>query len=118
MVTVLVQLADALVLLPFAAIALAVLGFGGLLLYLEHRKEMALIETGQYDEYRRDSRAWVLGGGLVLLALGLADVVTALLAGSTPQEGVAAAFLGLAGLAYYFYRRREERAAVDATNRA
>jgi hypothetical protein len=112
------QLGDVLVLASFAALGLAVLGFGGLLLYLEHRTEMALIETGQYAEARSDSRAWVLGGGLVLLALGLANVVTTLLAGGTPEEGVAAAFLGLAALAYYLYRRREERTDADAANRA
>ncbi|WP_239524275.1 hypothetical protein [Halogeometricum borinquense] len=102
----------------FTLFGFCVLAFLGAVVYivrLEHRKEMALIEAGQYEQLRADSRAWILGGGLVLVALGLADVTTTLLAGGVPQEGVAAAFVGFAALAYYFYKRREDRSADSAT---
>jgi hypothetical protein len=107
-------LGETVFLVGFGAVILLTLAFFGGVVYLDHRKEMALIEAGVYDETRTDSRAWILGGGLVLLALGLANVTTTLLAGGVPQEGVAAAFLGLAALAYYFYKRRTEaRTASD-----
>lgn len=103
-------LGDAAFFVPFAVFALGALGLAFYLSRLEHEKEMALIEAGQYRQLRNDSRAWILGGGLLLAALGLADVTTTLLAGGVPQEGVAAAFVGIAALAYYFYKRREDRA--------
>ena len=95
---------------PFAVFALGALGLAFYLVRLEHEKEMALIEAGEYRQLRTDGRAWILGGGLLLAALGLADVTTTLLAGGVPQNGVAAAFVGAAALAYYFYKRREDRA--------
>lgn len=94
------------ILILLFALILATVVLAGGITYLEHRKEMALIEAGMYDPEAADSRAWVLGGGLVLLALGLAEVTTALLVGTVPQEGIAATFVGLAALAYYFYKRR------------
>ncbi|WP_193363637.1 hypothetical protein [Halogeometricum pallidum] len=109
-------LGDAAFFLPFAVFALGALGLVFYLSRLEHEKEMALIEAGEYQQLRNDSRAWILGGGLLVGALGLADVTTTLLAGGVPQEGVAAAFVGLAALAYYFYKRREDR--VDAPESA
>ncbi|MFC6824696.1 hypothetical protein [Halopelagius fulvigenes] len=110
---------DALFLLPFLTLVFAVVVLTGGIVYLEHRKEMALIEAGMYDPEAADPRAWVLGGGLVALALGLADVTTTLLAGGVPQEGIAATFVGLAALAYYFYKRRaSERRAPDSASRS
>jgi hypothetical protein len=109
-------LGDALFFVPFTVFVLGALGLAVYLSRLEHEKEMALIEAGHYDQLRNDSRAWILGGGLLVVALGLADVTTTLLAGGVPQEGVAASFVGLAALAYYFYKRREDRAdAAGAT---
>ena len=103
-------------LILFFTLILATVVLAGGITYLEHRKEMALIEAGMYDPEAADSRAWVLGGGLILLALGLAEVTT-LLVGGVPQEGIAATFVGLAALAYYFYKRRasERRAPESAT---
>ena len=106
---------DAVFFVPFAAFALGALGLAFYLTRLEHEKEMALVEAGQNEHLREDRRAWILGGGLLLLALGLADVTTTFLAGGVPQEGVAAAFVGLAALAYYFYTRREDRADAPET---
>ncbi|ELZ66875.1 hypothetical protein C5B91_11675 [Haloferax sp. Atlit-10N] len=99
-------LGDALFFVPFVVIAVVIFAFAGAVVYLEHRKEMALIESGHYDEVGRDSRAWILGGGLLVLALGLGSVVSALLSGGAVGDGVTAVFVGLAALAYYFYKRR------------
>ena len=46
--------------------------------------------------------------GLLLLALGLGNVVSSFLSGGSGAvgEGVTAVFVGLAALAYYFYKRR------------
>jgi hypothetical protein len=114
--TLLIQsiVSDAAFFVPFAVFALGALGLAFYLTRLEHEKEMALIEAGEYQQLRNDGRAWILGGGLLLAALGLADVTTTLLAGGVPQEGVAALFVGLAALAYYFYKRREDRADAPA----
>lgn len=86
-------------------------GFGLLTvaLYVDHRKEMALIESGAYAEVRADARAWILGGGLLLLAVGLADIVRTLVQGGVPSEGFFAAFVGGAALVYYYLKRRENR---------
>ncbi|KAB1193848.1 hypothetical protein GJR96_10530 [Haloferax sp. MBLA0076] len=100
------SLGDVFFFLPFALLGVAILTFGVVIAYLEHRKEMALIESGQYAEVNSDSRAWILGGGLLVLALGLGSVVSALLSGSAVGDGVTAVFVGLAALAYYFYKRR------------
>ncbi|SFG39577.1 hypothetical protein SAMN04488063_1908 [Halopelagius inordinatus] len=110
---------DAMFLVPFFVLVLAMVALAGGITYLEHRKEMALIDAGMYDPEAADPRAWILGGGLVALALGLADVTTTLLAGGVPQEGVAATFVGLAALAYYFYKRRvSERPAPESATRS
>ncbi|ELZ78535.1 hypothetical protein C455_12648 [Haloferax larsenii JCM 13917] len=99
---------DTLFFAPFVLLGIAILGFGAVAVYLDHKKEMALIESGQYADADRDSRAWILGGGLLLLALGLGSVVSSFLSGGSGAvgEGVTAVFVGLAALAYYFYKRR------------
>ena len=91
---------------PFVLLGIAILVFGAVIVYLDHEKEMALIESGQYADVDADSRAWILGGGLLVLALGLGSVVSALLSGGAVGDGVTAVFVGLAALAYYFYKRR------------
>ncbi|ELZ54984.1 MULTISPECIES: hypothetical protein [unclassified Haloferax] len=97
---------DVLFFAPFVVLAVVIFAFAGAVVYLEHRKEMALIESGHYDEVGRDSRAWILGGGLLVLAIGLGSVVSAFLSGGAVGDGVTAVFVGLAALAYYFYKRR------------
>ncbi|ELZ94139.1 hypothetical protein C440_10978 [Haloferax mucosum ATCC BAA-1512] len=104
-------LADALFFTPFVILGIAIIGFGTAILYLEYRKEMALIESGQYADVNNDPRAWILGGGLLLLALGLGNVVSSVLSGGTVGEGITAAFVGLAALVYYFYKRQAVAAA-------
>ncbi|WP_416841000.1 hypothetical protein [Haloferax sp. DFSO52] len=99
-------LGDALFFVPFVLLGVAILVFGGVVVYFEHKKEMALIESGQYADANTDSRAWILGGGLLVLALGLGSVVSAFLSGGAVGDGVSAVFVGLAALAYYFYKRR------------
>jgi hypothetical protein len=87
---------------------LLVFGFVLGIVYLEHRKEMALIETGQYP-VETDSRAWVLAGGLLALAIGIGQVLTSLSADGTVGSGLTLALVGVAGLVYYFLKRRQER---------
>ncbi|KAB1188056.1 MULTISPECIES: hypothetical protein [Haloferax] len=99
-------LGDALFFTPFVLLGVAILVFGAVMVYLDHRKEMALIESGQYADANPDPRAWILGGGLLVLALGLGSIVSAFLSGGAVGDGVTAVFLGLAALAYYFYKRR------------
>ncbi|KAB1198748.1 MULTISPECIES: hypothetical protein [Haloferax] len=100
------SLGEALFFTPFVLLGVAVLVFGAVMVYLDHKKEMALIESGQYADANPDSRAWILGGGLLVLALGLGSVVSAFLSGGAVGDGVTAVFVGLAALAYYFYKRR------------
>jgi hypothetical protein len=88
-------------------------GFLALVYYLEWRKEMRLIEAGEYRQEAVGS--WVLAAGLVALAVGLASVVNAVARGVVPDEGLVLAFLGVAGLVYYHLRRREARRA-DVTD--
>lgn len=95
-----------------ALIVLVTIGFFGVLVYLDHRKTMALIETGQYTEATRDESAWILAAGLLLVAVGVGQAVEAVAAG-TPIEGLTVAFVGVAALAYYALRRRE-RSSGDA----
>ena len=86
--------------------------------YLEHRKEMALIEAGAYDDVK-ESDNWILGAGLVLLAIGLANVVNAALQGSIPGDGLALTLLGVAALVYYYIKHRGATGATtDAENSA
>jgi hypothetical protein len=96
--------------LVFGAVA-AGLGLLAAATYAEHRREMALIETGQYDadRQRNDSRAWVLGAGLLLVGIGVGQLVDGLAVGATGLPGAIPASVGLAALAYYFVRRREDR---------
>ena len=88
------------------------LAFFAAILYTEHRKEMKLIETGQYAE-PRESGAWVLAAGLLLLALGLADLLRAVWTGTVPDDGLTLTLLGVAALVYFAYRRREARRAAE-----
>lgn len=90
-----------------------VFGFILAIVYLEHRKEMALIEAGAYEQVREDSRAWILGGGLLLLAVGIGTVVESLLTGATVGDGITAALVGAAALAYYWIKRRQSESMVD-----
>jgi len=98
--------------LVFGLAALGILFVLGIV-YMEHRKEMALIEAGAHEEVTEDGRAWILGGGLLLVAIGLGTVVEALLAGEAVDGGVTALFVGLAALVYYAVKRRQS-AADDA----
>ena len=90
--------------LVFGVLILAFVAVVGGIVYLEHRKEMALIEAGAYPERGADN--WILGAGLVLVALGLADVVNALWQSAVPGEGLAMALLGVAALVYYYIKHR------------
>lgn len=81
-----------------------VFGFIAVVVYLEHRKEMALIEAGEYPA-GSDSRAWVLAGGLLALAVGAGQVVTSLLSDGTVGSGLTLALVGVAGLVYYAVKR-------------
>ena len=99
-------LGDVLFFTPFVILGVAILVFGAVMVYLDHKKEMALIESGQYEEVNPDPRAWILGGGLLLIALGLGSTISSFLAGNAVGDGVTAIFVGLAALAYYFYKRR------------
>ncbi|AZH26088.1 hypothetical protein [Haloplanus aerogenes] len=88
------------------------LAFFAAILYTEHRKEMKLIETGQYAE-QQESGTWMLAAGLLLLALGLADLLRAAWAGAVPEEGLTLTLLGVAALVYFAFHRREARRAAD-----
>ena len=88
------------------------LAFFAAILYTEHRKEMKLIETGQYAE-PRESGAWVLAAGLLLLAFGLADLLRAAWTDTVPDDGLTLTLLGVAALVYFAYRRREARRAAE-----
>ncbi|MGM0592573.1 MAG: hypothetical protein ACQETI_13290 [Halobacteriota archaeon] len=90
-----------------ALVVLAGFGIFVSILYTEHRKEVALIEAGVYGEPEDDLRAWILALGLLLVAVGLADIVTAALSGAVPDNGVPLAFVGVAALAYYYFTCRE-----------
>jgi hypothetical protein len=92
---------------------LTALVFFGAILYTEHRKEMTLIESGQYADVREAPGTWVLAAGLLLLALGLADLLRAAWLGVVPEDGFTLALLGLAALVYFAFRRRETRRAAD-----
>ena len=95
---------EALDTLVFGVVILAFVAVVGGIVYLEHRKEMALIEAGAYDD--RESDNWILGAGLVLLALGVADVANALWQNAVPGDGLAMALLGAAALVYYYLKHR------------
>jgi MYXO-CTERM domain-containing protein len=98
-----------LILVGMGLLLVAVLALVGIFAYTEHRKEMALIESGQYAAENVQPAPWVLAVGLLLLAVGLADVVRAAWAGTVPGDGLTSAALGLAALAYYWFRRRGTR---------
>jgi len=101
--------------LGFVIATLAVVfGFVLAVVYLEHRKEMALIEAGAYEQVREDGRAWILGGGLLLLAVGIGTVLESLLTGGAVGDGVTVALVGVAALVYYWLKRREPAASSEA----
>jgi uncharacterized membrane protein HdeD (DUF308 family) len=98
---------------PFVLALVAVMfgiifGFVAVVVYLEHRKEMALIESGQYP-VDTDTRAWVLAGGLLALAVGVGQLVVTLANRGAVGPGVVLALVGVAALVYYFVKRRQER---------
>ncbi|SEN44027.1 hypothetical protein SAMN05216388_1003116 [Halorientalis persicus] len=76
--------------------------------YMDHRKEMRLIEEGAYAEAAEDSRAWILAVGLLLVAIGLGNAIESYLGGAG-IEGITAFLVGLAALAYYAIKRRQGR---------
>ena len=106
--------------LMFGVLILAFVAVVGGIVYLEHRKEMALIEAGAYPERGADN--WILGAGLVLVALGVANVVNVLWQNGVPGEGLAMALLGVAALVYYYIKRRgasnADGASADPENSA
>lgn len=111
--------------LPSDGLFALVLVFGmvafGLLLslgiaYMDHRKEMALIEAGAYDEVSEDTRAWILGGGLLLVAIGLGTLAETLLSGGTIDNGITVALVGVAALVYYVVKRRQSRPDTGAAD--
>ena len=114
------SVADAAVFGFLALVVVLTLGLVGALAYLDHRKTMALVESGQYVEAEAEADAgaptWVLAVGLVLLAIGLGGVAEALVAGAS-VEGLTTAFVGLAALAYYALKRRANGAAVARDGR-
>ena len=91
--------------LVFGLMILAFVAVVGGIVYFEHRKEMALIEAGAYDD-AKGSDNWILGAGLVLVALGVADVVNAVWQNAVPGDGLAMALLGAAALVYYYLKHR------------
>ncbi|WP_276258203.1 DUF6249 domain-containing protein [Haloglomus litoreum] len=100
-----------LILVFMFGIVLVGIVLAALAMYAEYRKEMALVESGQYpvEHERSDGRAWVLAAGLLLLGFGVGSIVDGLAVGATGLPGAIPAFVGLAALAYYFVRRREDR---------
>ena len=80
--------------------------------YMDHRKEMRLIEEGAYAEAAEDSRAWILAVGLLLVAVGLGNAIESYLGGAG-IEGITAFLVGLAALAYYAIKRRQGGASED-----
>ncbi|ACV48589.1 MULTISPECIES: DUF6249 domain-containing protein [Halomicrobium] len=96
----------------FVVILLAI-GLSALAIWVDHRKEMALIEQGRYPE--DPNPAWVLAAGFLLFGYGIGSAINGFAAGAPGVQGAVPAFLGLAALAYYFVRRREgiERARSD-----
>jgi predicted transporter len=104
---------DVLGLAVIGLVALVGLAFFAAILYTEHRKEMKLVETGEYAE-AQESGTWMLAAGLLLLALGLADLLRAVWTGTVPEDGLTLTLLGIAALVYVAFRRREARqAGVD-----
>jgi isoprenylcysteine carboxyl methyltransferase (ICMT) family protein YpbQ len=101
--------------LVFVIAVLAVIfGFVLAVVYLEHRKEMALIEAGAYEQVREDGRAWILAGGLLLLAVGIGTVLESLFTGAAVGDGITVALVGVAALVYYWLKRGEPEAAAGA----
>ena len=96
-------------------VAFALVAFGALVVFLDHRRTMALIEAGEYRS--ADGRAWVLGGGLLALAVGLGQTVEVYVASGAVGDGPTLALVGVAALVYWAIRRRESTAVSDDRDR-
>jgi hypothetical protein len=108
-------LADTALVVALAVVALGLLAFGAWVVYLEHRTRVALVEAGEYRA--ADGRAWVLGGGLLALAVGVGQAVEAWAATGVVGDGPTLALVGVAALVYYLVRRREDRTVALAPER-
>jgi Asp/Glu/hydantoin racemase len=86
------------------------------IVYMEHRKEMKLIEAGAYEAVKEDSRAWILAVGLLLLAVGVGNMLEDAIAGVPVVDGITAALIGIAALVYYGIKRRQSAATAEAEN--
>jgi hypothetical protein len=86
-------------------VALVLVAFGAWVVYLDHRRTVVLIEAGEYRA--DDGRAWVLGGGLLALAVGLGGTVESYAATGVVGDGPTLALVGVAALVYWSVRRRE-----------
>jgi hypothetical protein len=93
-------------------VALGILMILGIV-YMEHRKEMKLIEAGAYEQVKEDSRAWILAAGLLLLAIGVGNMLEDAIAGVPVVDGITAALIGVAALVYYGIKRRQSAATGD-----
>lgn len=89
-----------------------VFGFLFAAAYLDHRREMALIEAGAYEQVS-DSRAWILAGGLLLTAVGIGSLIQSLLTSGLIGDGLTVALVGLAALLYYWIRHRQSTALTE-----
>jgi hypothetical protein len=105
------RLGVALVLVAFALVT-----FGAWVVHLDHRRTVALIEAGEYRA--ADSRAWVLGGGLLALAVGVEQTVQSYTATGAVGDGPTLALVGVAALVYWTIRRRESKRVADDRDRA
>lgn len=97
-------------------VAFALVAFGAWVVYLDHRRTVALIEAGEYRA--ADSRAWVLGGGLLALAIGVGQTVESYAATGTIGDGPTLALVGVAALVYWTIRRRQSVGVADDRDRA
>lgn len=94
-------------------VALGILMILGIV-YMEHRKEMKLIEAGAYEQVKEDSRAWILAVGLLLVAVGVGNMLEDAIAGVPVVDGITAALVGIAALVYYGIKRRQSAATTEA----
>lgn len=75
--------------------------------YFDYRKRSQLIDAGLYEP--RDDRAWILAGGLLLTAIGVGTFVESLLAQGPVGDGITIGLVGLATVAYYYLKGRQDR---------
>mgnify|MGYP000397321614 CR=1 FL=1 len=95
-------------------VAFAVVAFGAWVVYLDHRRTAALIEAGEYRA--DDGRAWVLGGGLLAVAIGLGQTTESYAATGAVGDGPTLALVGVAALVYWAVRRRERAVTADGSS--